>query len=242
MKSTSPTLIGLFIFLATVTARADDLDLIPARFSTGDQSINSLLQCPDKPRDKDMVSVTCQARIDEEGSASDFSTVCFGTGSRKSPYAEAVLEAVRESLFLPATRNSEPVIVKFLFRVFLSYTEGQCTPIKIPNLGHQTDEFTTNYIAPQEILENQGWQLRARGLGPETDSAVSSSGMMMQISAMIAENGTPDKVRLEHNNFASRREIRTFISAMEKSEIIPGFFEGAPHKMRFHDFYYLRTQ
>ena len=51
MKKGSPTLIGLAIFLTSVTVGADDLDLIPARFSTGDQSINSLLQCPDKPRD-----------------------------------------------------------------------------------------------------------------------------------------------------------------------------------------------
>ena len=244
-KSEMKSLVLALAWFSTITAVSatgdESLQFVPARFHSGDESINATMQCPVSPPGANLVTVFCQARINPEGSANHSFTHCFSERLVEAPHVDEVERAVRRSKFLPAMIDGVPVSVFFSFRVILLYDINACKVVKIPNMGFQTDKFGNAYIAPQEILANQGWHSRSRALSRETKSVErSKTGVMFHMSIDVSAAADVGTARLENNNFATREEIRSALSAIEKSEFIPGFFDGVPHSMRYFEIYYVR--
>ncbi len=206
----------------------------PARVGRAADSLISHLQCPSRTGNENNIVVFCQAGLTETGNASW--SLCFTPEHEQFPYRNEIKRAIAKATFVPASVNGETVEVSFSFRVSFSWDGDVCTFAVIPNWGFNDAGMGINYIAPQEILHGgQGWPRKAPRSGDKQVVALIRSGIMFSMSVLVSPDGTASASRLEHNAFASRKEIQNALRAIEGSRFIPGFYGGKPAPMRFHE-------
>ena len=233
---------ALILPAATLADSIANQEFIAARFGNHSNSILTNLQCPKQKDDRNLIGVYCQATIDVDGQVRREETFCFGDTEKDHGYAVRAEKAVKKSLFLPASVDGEKVKVLFSFRIFFSYSGDDCSVSAIPNLGFQYEELENTYSAPQEIRTDSDWQKKSHNLGHQVNEsvAVGLGGIMFAMSVAVSRTGEASDAKLEKSNFAEAREIRAALSAISKSQFIPGFYEGQPHAMRYYEFLYVR--
>jgi hypothetical protein len=214
---------------------------VPARFGDGPESLLRTIACPRAPEPDRAVVVFCQVEIDSSGLPRRLTSYC-AEGSLRTPYSEAATAAARRARYLPASVDGVPVPVYASFRLVFRGIDSACKIAAIANLGGELAEAGLDYIAPQEILLQGSWYLRASAvLNPGGRGGTSRPlGPLFTMSVAVAEDGSASAGRIERNFGATRTEARSAIQAIERARFIPGFRGGKPTAMRYVELLFLR--
>ncbi len=151
MKMQSKTARVLCLGLATAVlfsnqyAAASD-ELTPALLSSGEQSLQSLIQFP-KWRGDAEISILCGARPAADGAFLD--NYCWGFDNRKYYYIEKIQEVVEQARAITARLNGEIKAVWFQYSVDFKKV-GDATAINVyPNWGFNRKAYGMYYVSPQ---------------------------------------------------------------------------------------------
>jgi hypothetical protein len=108
---TCKSILGTGILFFSPIAATED-DLTPALLSSGEQSLQSLIEFPDWRGDAE-ISILCGARLAADGEFLD--NYCWGFDRRKFYYIRKIEEVVGDARAIPARLNGEnrPVWIQY---------------------------------------------------------------------------------------------------------------------------------
>jgi len=132
------------LFFSQIAATEDELT--PALLSTGEQSLQNLIEFPDWRGDAE-ISILCGARLAADGEFLD--NHCWGFDRRKFYYIRRIEEVVGDARAIPARVNgkNEPVWIQYSvdFRKI-----GDAKSIIVnPNWGFNRKAYGRHYTSPQ---------------------------------------------------------------------------------------------
>ncbi len=133
------------VLVASQCAWADD-QLTPALLTSGEQSLQSLIQFPDWRGDAE-ISILCGARLAADGEFLDNN--CWGFDSRKYYYIRKIQEVVDEARAIPARLNGETKAVWIQYSVDFRKIGDAKSIIVYPNWGFNRKAYGRHYISPQ---------------------------------------------------------------------------------------------
>ena len=211
----------------------------PAIIESGPRSLPNLLEFPARKTTADFsVIVACQTEIKITGETAH--SFCFTRESRSGKYRQATAKALRKATFVPASINDNPVKVYVSFRVVFTCLDGECVIIPLMNLGQNEQQFGYEYIAPQEILEEQFWYSKFKKFArlEHLGVAMPYRGVVFRFSISVDEHGNGTDPKVEYKGRLKSNEINAALTAISKARFIPGFFEGKPTRMRYFEIIY----
>lgn len=222
--------------LATSPAIATNVQqFVPALFGSGPDSLRNQLTCPDPQVPGGQVLTTCKVRVDTEGRVRPTDAFCTGARGTPTRYRQHMERVLGASKFTPARVDGVPVPVQFAIVAWFRDEGGDCAASVVLNGGERDPETGLNYIGPQEIRNDGGWQGRLR-LRKHWDRqrVWNRTGSMIRVSVAVSERGEASDPRIEQHEslFFDAAEVER---ALTVSRFIPGFHQGHPRAMRYFE-------
>jgi len=212
---------------------------VPALFGVGPESLRDRLTCPEPKVPGGQVLLSCKVRLDAEGQVGAGDSFCTGPRGTPVRYRQHMERILGASTFTAARVDEVPVPVQFFLVAYFRDEDGDCAASVVLNGGERDPEMGLNYIGPQEIVSDGGWNRRVkfREHGVR-HRAYSRSGVLARVSVVVSEQGVAGGGRVERHDtlFFDSAEM---VKALAGSRFIPGFHRGHPRAMRYYDNLYL---
>lgn len=228
----------LVAFAATAAIAQDDavstVVKTPAMLPQGQDSFAQRIVVPEDRKKQSFTAVIrCQTYVQHSGELKN--TLCVRDSVEDMDLRRSVLDAVEGVKFLPARVGDEVKRVYMPFMVAFSCSNGECGVLAVPHHGYHIDQLGLEYVAPQAIMDEKFWDKRA---WERTNSMYlwTEPGYLFFLSAEIDEQGRASDVSIDYADSAWRTEARRAATHYEAMNFIPGVHNGAPAKMRAHDF------
>jgi hypothetical protein len=136
----------LTVFLAASSQAAEEDYLTPALLTSGEQSLQNLIEFPEWRGDAD-ISILCGARLAADGRFVD--NYCSGFDNRKYYYIKKIQEIIEQARAVPARLNGEAKSVWIQYSVDFRKI-GDATAINVyPNWGFNRKAYGRYYTSPQ---------------------------------------------------------------------------------------------
>ncbi len=149
VKSTAIKNLKLLLTIATlfashVSAAGDQL--MPALLSSGEQSLQGLIEFPDWRGDAE-ISILCGARLAADGEFLD--NYCWGFDSRKYYYIAKIEDVIDQARAIPARVNGETKSVWIQYSVDFRKIGDARSIIVYPNWGFNRKAYGKHYLSAQ---------------------------------------------------------------------------------------------
>jgi len=120
----------------------------PARFVTGEQSLEELIVFPDVPGDI-IVQVSCVANVSSLGEVER--NFCFRSEHVEQVFRDAIDAAAKSAEVIPAEVSGESQWPSLWYRVVFAKKDSESVVRVYPNWGRDFDKYGHEYEAPQLI-------------------------------------------------------------------------------------------
>lgn len=194
------------------------------------------LGCPN--RDPLGTTFFCKVVVDSEGRPENVDgTHCFSRPGERERLGRDLRRKVLRSEFSPARVDGQGVRVFVPFRATLRPALRHCEVTIIPNFGFQREELGSQYLSPQEILEDGGWLER---ISSEELSWGIPSGLVFVMSVAVDEAGQASdgtvEDQVETEDISAIESVEIAVRSLENSRFIPAFVDGEPRAARYVDY------
>ncbi len=208
-------------FLAASQYATADEHLTPALLTSGEQSLQSLIQFPDWRGDAE-ISILCGARLAADGAFLD--NYCWGFDSRKYYYINEIQAVADQARAIPAKLNGEPKSVWIQYSVDFRKI-GEATSINVyPNWGFNRRAYGRQYLSPQLY-------------DAPKRSMYCHKKMSFTVSMQIDETGKVRKTEIVSGK-ASDKCRKTLQEFKETAKYIPALDEGDAIAVKYVDFWF----
>ena len=247
----------LSVFAVQMELGAQESEFSPASFGIFGSFSGLILAPDDIPSGDEAITVACQGFVETDGTMVDY--LCLP--NENLAFSDAVVAAVEDQTFVPASTNGAPVRVLMNFAVMFICKAGDCTPIAIRNHGHYFDRYGLAYVAPQPILPTNTWydgfETKLQW-ARETLSGTSAAGRWenrrlrwrhgYDVSVAVNRDGTAEDGSIEWREtwtigsragpigVAVRRALVRAAQTITNVSYIPGFYESEPVEMRLIEY------
>ncbi len=222
----------LVLLNCSLPALASDV-LTPAMFEPGKTSVASSLSCPDVAAEDESAMVYCELVVTPSGLLHEGSISCRALDKHQE-FVKITPQALMPIRFTPASINGEATAVKVSLRVMHKQSQGKCSWLAVLNNGYQGQQYGPSYIAPQEVLEGDGFMrayfhkvrkaYSARTLGQPGKPYVDA------VTLKIDDSGNVDGIRFQPPT--AKREIKRILrTSLKGTRFIPGQKDGAAISM-----------
>lgn len=176
------------------------------------------------------VSVYCQADVMTTGNINQ--VTCYENSPLVS--MQAITEsALLSTSFTAASVDGTNVPVRMQFRVVYSLNNAQAPITLLANLGTLQAQYGTDYVAPQERLDQGSWYVQYstqhRGVG----KPFFADAKLTRVMATIEVNGGVESVSTLEAALRKQGDANNIESALKKSQFIPGFVANKPTAMHY---------
>ncbi len=213
----------------------------PAEFGTGESSVASKFVIPSDLGDEPLVTeVQCQAIINPDGSAAHAHCIAY---HGDEPLRDAILEAINAATFNPATIDGDAVTMLMNMMVVLQCgDEEECGVHWRLNHGRQDEQFSSDYSAPQPIIDSVQWYEKYPDKLAWIESGQSYWDVgeaKFTVSAQVDERGQPSDARVDfagswgYYHYWARKTSKSLMNV----RFIPGRFQNEPTPMRLYEYW-----
>ncbi len=176
------------------------------------------------------VAVYCQADVMTTGNINQ--VTCYENSPLVS--MQSVTEsALQSATFTPASVDGKNVPVRMQFRVVYSLNNSQAPITLLPNLGTLQAQYGTDYVAPQERLDQGSWYVQYSTENRGTGKPFFANAKLTRVMATIEVNGAVESVSTIEAALRKKNDADNIESALKKSQFIPGFVANKPTAMHY---------
>jgi hypothetical protein len=217
--------IAVVLFSLPASLAADDhatvVRLTPALLSSGEQSLQHLIEFPDWRGDAE-ISILCGARLSAEGEFLD--NYCWGFDNRKYYYIEKIDGIIKQARAIPARLNEQPKSVWIQYSVEFRKI-GDATGINVyPNWGFNRKAYGRFYISPQL------YDAPKRSMYCHRDMSFTVT-MNIDVRGRIHD---PEVV----SGDANEKCMKTLQNFAATAKYIPAIHQGHPVAVKYVDFWF----
>lgn len=176
------------------------------------------------------VSVYCQADVMTSGNINQ--VICYENSPLVS--MQAITEsALQSATFVPASVDGKNVPVRMQFRVVYSLNNSQAPIVLLPNLGTLQAQYGTDYVAPQERLDQGSWYVGYSSDNQNAGKPFFANAKITRVMAKVEVNGGVESVSTIEAALRKKNDADHIESALKKSQFIPGFVANQPTAMHY---------
>lgn len=207
--------------LITHQIEAADDELTPALLSSGEQSLQNLIEFLDWRGDAG-ISILCGARLAADGEFLDNN--CWGFDNRKFYYINKIQEIVGDARAVPARVNGEANAVWMQYSVDFRKIGDATSIVVYPNWGFNRKAFGRYYISPQL------YDAPKRSMYCHKD-------MSFTVSLQIDETGRVQNSEVVSGK-ANQKCQEKLIEFTEHARYIPANHQGIAVAVKYVDFWF----
>ena len=208
------------VLLAGQYAWAED-QLAPALLTSGEQSLQSLIQFPDWRGDVE-ISILCGARLAADGDFLD--NHCWGFDNRKYIFIRKIQEITDDARAIPARLNGEAKAVWIQYSVEFRKIGDARSIIVYPNWGFNRKAYGRHYVSPQLYEAPQG-------------SMSCHKEMSFNVSLQINETGKVQNAEVISGK-ANDKCQKKLLEFADHARYIPAIHQGTPVAVKYVDFWF----
>lgn len=176
------------------------------------------------------VAVYCQADVMTTGNINQ--VACYENSPLVS--MQSVTEsALQSATFTPASVDGKNVPVRMQFRVVYSLNNSQAPITLLPNLGTLQAQYGTDYVAPQERLDQGSWYVQYSTANRGAGKPFFADAKLTRVMATIEVNGGVESVSTIEAALRKKGDADNIEAALKKSQFIPGFVANKPTAMHY---------
>lgn len=207
------------LFFSPIAATEDDLT--PALLSSGEQSLQSLIEFPDWRGDAE-ISILCGARLAADGEFLD--NYCWGFDRRKFYYIRKIEEVVGDARAIPARLNGENRPVWIQYSVDFRKIGDARSIIVNPNWGFNRKDYGRHYISPQLYDAPKRSMYCHKDMSFTVQMQIDESGKIQD--AKVISGKANDKCQTKLAEF------------VEHAKYMPAVHQGAYVAVKYVDFWF----
>jgi len=176
------------------------------------------------------VAVYCQADVMTTGNINQ--VTCYENSPLIS--MQAITEsALQSATFTPANVDGKNVPVRMQFRVVYSLNNAQAPITLLANLGTLQAQYGTDYVAPQERLDQGSWYVQYSKDTRSAGKPFFADAKLTRVMATIEINGGVESVSTIEAALRRKGDADNIENALKKSQFIPGFVANKPTAMHY---------
>jgi hypothetical protein len=203
----------------------------PASFGNATETLKKSVAMPSSfGEGVKTVAVYCQADVMTSGNINQ--VACYENSPLVS--MQAITEsALQSATFTPASVDGKNVPVRMQFRVVYSLNNAQAPITLLPNLGTLQAQYGTDYVAPQERLDQGSWYVQYSNDSRSTGKPFFADAKLTRVMATVEVNGGVESVSTIEAALRKRNDADNIEAALKKSQFIPGFVANKPTAMHY---------
>jgi hypothetical protein len=203
----------------------------PANFGNATETLKKSVTLPSSfGEGVKTVAVYCQADVMTTGNINQ--VTCYENSPLVS--MQSITEsALQSATFTPATIDGKNVPVRMQFRVVYSLNNAQAPITLLPNLGTLQAQYGTDYVAPQERLDQSSWYVQYTTQNCGTGKPFFADAKLTRVMATIEVNGGVESVSTIEAALRKKDDASNIEAALKKSQFIPGFVANKPTAMHY---------
>ena len=201
--------LGLCLALAAPAALAE---FTPATFSTGERSLETLIEFPELRGDVS-VTISCIGLLARNGKLDEHG--CYQQNPGDEAFIATIYKAAKKARLVPATIDGKAVTVVFQYRAHFT-KKGEDEAVQfVANPGYQenVEAYGAEHVAAQRVYAKEGWE----------KSCPKQARFIVMVRANVDYDGTPSAASVTHLNGINVTEKceQAIINSVLESRFVP---------------------
>ena len=207
---------GLNLWLAA-TASTALAEFSPATFSTGEKSLETLIEFPELRGDVS-VTISCISLLARNGKLEEHG--CYQQNPGDEAFIAPLYKAARKARLVPAVLDGKPVSVVFQYRAHFTKQGEDETVQFVANPGYEenVEAYGAAHVAAQRVYTKDDWE----------KSCPKQARFIVMVRANVDYDGTPSAASVTHLNGINITEKceQAIIDSVLESRFIPAHADG----------------
>ena len=195
--------------------------MTPALLSSGEQSLQNLIEFPDWRGDAE-ISILCGARLAADGEFLD--NHCWGFDRRKFYYIKKIEEVVGDARAIPARVNGKNKSVWIQYSIDFRKIGDAKSIIVNPNWGFNRKAYGRHYISPQLYYAPKRSMYCHKDMSFTVQMQIDESGKIQD--AKVISGKANDKCQ---------KKLAEFV---KNAKYMPAMHQGASVAVKYVDFWF----